>query len=194
MVTNRSLRSPCPILNFSKRYPLLHTQSEKTPPGNTETLAGLTVVDVRILHAEDAAAAEHHLVLRQGSRLVGEQVLDLAQVLGDVEGPALDPGVQLLVVQVQVVVDEVDLAQLHKLDGHVERDGDQHLVGGGGGWSPVEKNVEKRFQGRSSKPLLWTAGTHVSSGAAHEAASVKLTCRTMIMVQKTLKPARAGEA
>lgn len=93
-----------------------------------EWLSVLTVVHVGVLHPKDAAAAEHHLVLRQGSGLVGEQVLDLAQVLSDVEGPALDPGVQLFVVQLQVVVDEVDLAQFHKLDGHVERDGDQHLM------------------------------------------------------------------
>lgn len=60
-------------------------------------------------------------------------MLDLTEILGDVESPALDPGVQLLVVQVQVVVDEVDLAQFHNLDGHVERNGDQHLEDTNGG-------------------------------------------------------------
>lgn len=85
---------------------------------------------MRVLHPKDTAAAEHHLILRQSSCLVGEQVLDLTQVLSDVEGPALDPGVQLLVVKGQVVVDEVDLAQFHDLDGHVQRNGDQHLKRG----------------------------------------------------------------
>lgn len=88
----------------------------------------LTIFLMRVFHPEDTAAAEHHLVLCQSSRLIGEQVLDLTQVLSDVEGPALDPGVQLLVVQGQVVVDEVDLAQFHDLNGHVQRNGDQHLL------------------------------------------------------------------
>lgn len=88
----------------------------------------LTIFFMRIFHPIYTAAAEHHLVLCQSSRLIREQILDLTQVLSDVEGPALDPGVQLLVIQGQVVVDEVDLAQLHNLNGHVERDGDQHLL------------------------------------------------------------------
>ncbi|TNN72563.1 hypothetical protein EYF80_017170 [Liparis tanakae] len=57
-----------------------------------------------------------------------EEVLDLSEVLRDVQGPTLNPGIQLLVVQRQVIVDEVDLTQLHDLNGHVQRDGDQHLV------------------------------------------------------------------
>lgn len=88
----------------------------------------LTIFFMRIFHPIYTAAAEHHLVLCQSSRLIREQILDLTQVLSDVEGPALDPGVQLLVIQGQVVVDEVDLAQLHNLNGHVERNGDQHLL------------------------------------------------------------------
>lgn len=55
-------------------------------------------------------------------------MLDLTEILGDVQSPALNPGVQLLVVQVQVIVDEVDLAQFHNLNGHIERNGDQHLM------------------------------------------------------------------
>lgn len=52
-----------------------------------------------IFNPIDTAAAEHHLVLCQSSCLIREQVLDLTQVLSDIEGPALDPGVQLHVVQ-----------------------------------------------------------------------------------------------
>lgn len=91
-------------------------------------LSVLTIFLVRVLNPINTAAAEHHLVLRQSSRLISEEVLDLAQVLRDVQGPTLNPGIQLLVVQRQVIVDEVDLTQLHNLNGHVQRDGDQHLV------------------------------------------------------------------
>lgn len=60
----------------------------------------LTIFVMRIFNPIDAAAAEHHLVFCQRSRLIREQVLDLTQVLRDVKGPALDPRVQLLVVKV----------------------------------------------------------------------------------------------
>lgn len=83
---------------------------------------------MRIFNPIDAATAEHHLVLGQSSSLIGEQVLDLPQILRDVEGPALDSGVQLLVVQGEVILDEVDLPQFHNLNGHVQRDGDEHLL------------------------------------------------------------------
>lgn len=86
-----------------------------------------TVFLVRILAAHDGAAPEHHLVLSQRPRLVREEVLDLAQVLRDVEGPALNGRIGLFVVQVEVIVQEEDLAELHQLDGHVQGDRDQHL-------------------------------------------------------------------
>lgn len=54
---------------------------------------------MRIFNPIDTAATEHHLVLCQSSCLVREQVLDPTQVLCDVESPALDAGIQLLVVQ-----------------------------------------------------------------------------------------------
>lgn len=88
-----------------------------------------TIFLVRILAAHDGAAPEHHPVLRQRARLVGEDVLDLAQVLRDVEGTTLDGRVGLFVVQVEVVVQEEDLPELHQLDGHVQGDWDQHLPG-----------------------------------------------------------------
>lgn len=62
-------------------------------------LSVLTIFLMRIFNPIDTAAAEYHLVLCQSSSLIREQVLDLTQLLSDVEGPALDPGVQLLVVQ-----------------------------------------------------------------------------------------------
>lgn len=80
-----------------------------------------------ILHPKDATAAEHHPVFCESSCLVREQVLNLSQVLSDIEGPTLDPGIQLLIVKGQVIVDEVDLTQFHNLNGHIQRNGNQHL-------------------------------------------------------------------
>lgn len=88
-----------------------------------------TIFLVTILSAHDGAAPEHHLVLGQRPRLVGEDVLDLAQVLGDVQGSALNGQIGLLVVEVKVIVQEEYLPQLHQLNGHVQRDRDQHLGG-----------------------------------------------------------------
>lgn len=82
---------------------------------------------MRVLHPGHGAAAEHHLVLGQRARLVGEDVLHLAEVLCDVESPALQVGVRLLVIQLHILVDEVHLADLHNLDRHKQGDGDQHL-------------------------------------------------------------------
>ena len=82
---------------------------------------------VRIVPAAHRAAAEHHLVLCQSPGLVGEDVLDLAQVLGDVESPGQERSVGWLVVHVQVPVEEIDLDDLDYLDGYVERHRDDHL-------------------------------------------------------------------
>lgn len=86
-----------------------------------------------VLGAHDGASAKHHLVLCQSPGLVREDVLDLPQVLRDVQGLALDAAVGLLVVQIHVIRDEEDLADLHQLNGDVEGDGNQDLKGGRGG-------------------------------------------------------------
>lgn len=83
-----------------------------------------------VLHPGHGAAAKHHLVLRQCARLVGEDVLHLAEVLGDVESSALQMGVGLLVVQLDVLMDEVHLADLDDLNRHKQGDGYQHLEEG----------------------------------------------------------------
>lgn len=82
---------------------------------------------VRVLAAHDRATPEHHFVLGERPCLVREDVLDLAQVLRDVEGSALNGHIGLFVVQVKVIVQEEDLPELHQLNGHVQGDGDQHL-------------------------------------------------------------------
>ena len=79
--------------------------------------------------AHDGTTSEHHLVLGQRSCFVGEDVLDLTQVLSDVEGSTLNGQVSLFIIQVKVVVQEEDLPELHQLNGHVQGDWDQYLWG-----------------------------------------------------------------
>lgn len=92
-----------------------------------EPLGAHTIFLVRILAAHDGATSEHHLVLCQGPRLIGEDVLDLAQVLRDIEGSTLNGQIGLFIIQVKVIVQEEHLPELHQLNGDVQRDGDQHL-------------------------------------------------------------------
>lgn len=86
-----------------------------------------------VFDTRHSAPPKHHLVLRQRARLVGEDVLHLAEVLGDVQSSALQVRVGLLVVQLHVLMDEVHLADLDDLDRHEEGDGDQHLEFGSEG-------------------------------------------------------------
>lgn len=66
--------------------------------------------------------------------------MDLSQVLCDVQGLALDAGVRLLIVQINVVGDEEDLTNLHQLNGQVQGDGDQNLMGGGQEMETQDRN------------------------------------------------------
>jgi len=88
---------------------------------------------MRVVLSADGARFELHLVLGERAGLVGEDVLHLPEVLGNVEGAALDPFVRGLVVERQVLVDEVHLQQLDDLQRHIQRQRDhrlkQHEVG-----------------------------------------------------------------
>lgn len=118
----------------------------------------LTVGVVRVLHARHDAAPEDHPVLGEGAGLVGEDVLDLAQVLGDVERPALQLGARLGVMQLHVLVDEVHLAHLDDLDGHVQGDGDQNLEDTR---APRER---RRARGLGAGPVGSRAKRHAAGG------------------------------
>ena len=78
--------------------------------------------------AADGAAAELHLVAGEGARLVGKDVLDLAELLDEGGGAAEGGGVRLGVVHVEVRVDELCLLELDDLHGDDEGDGDQVVV------------------------------------------------------------------
>ena len=64
---------------------------------------------MRIVLPRYRTRLELHLVFCQSACFVGEDVLDLTQILGDVQGPALYPLVSGLVVEIKILVDEVDL-------------------------------------------------------------------------------------
>ena len=70
---------------------------------------------------------EHHLVLCEGPGLVAEHELHLAELLRDVEGPALCALVMHRVIHQLVIVNQVDLHQLDNLDCDIERQGDDDL-------------------------------------------------------------------
>ena len=101
--------------------------SPHRPRSRDSPVPGLTVRIVRIFYASHSAPSENHLILCQSASFIREDILDLPQVLRDVQSPALQLGVGLLIVQLQVLVDEVHLAHFNDLDGDVERNGDQDL-------------------------------------------------------------------
>ena len=70
--------------------------------------------------AHEGAPLEHHLVLGQCPRLVAGHEPDLAELLGDVEGPTLGALVVHRVVHQLVVVDQVNLDQLGNLNGNIQ--------------------------------------------------------------------------
>ncbi len=79
-------------------------------------LACLTIGIMGVFYPCHSAAAKHHLVLSQRACLVREDVLHLAEVLGDVKSSALQVRVCLLVIQLRVLMDEVHLADLDDLN------------------------------------------------------------------------------
>ncbi len=85
-----------------------------------------------VLDVEDLAAHheldELHLVAGERAGLVREDVGHHAQLLHQVRGAHSAGHVQLLAVQLVVHGDEVGLAHVHELDGHVQRDGDEVVV------------------------------------------------------------------
>lgn len=86
-----------------------------------------TVLFVWVLGSHDGASPKHHLVLSQGACFVWEDVFNLPQVLCDVQSLTLYAAVSLLIVQINIISDEENLANLDQLDGYVERDGNQDL-------------------------------------------------------------------
>ena len=82
---------------------------------------GIAVAVVIEVLSLQSTSLEDHLVLCQGPRLVAEHELDLAELLGDVEGPALGALVVDGVVHQLVVVDQINLDQLCYLYCNIQR-------------------------------------------------------------------------
>ena len=81
------------------------------------------------------------MVLRQCACLVGEDILNLAEVLADVESSTLERRVRGGVVHVPIPVDEVDLDEFDYLNGNVQRDWDDDL----GVWEIEDRDYHKQI-------------------------------------------------
>ena len=84
----------------------------------SDGIAVAVVIEVLPLKS---TSLEHHLILSQCPGLVAEHELDLAELLGDVEGPALGALVVDRVVHQLVVVDQINLDQLCYLYCNIQR-------------------------------------------------------------------------
>jgi hypothetical protein len=81
------------------------------------------VADVDL--AVNGALTEEHGVLSEGTGLVGEDVLDLTEVVGEV--PAASGGAAAVSLHVVVAPDETGLNETGELDGNIKRDRDDVL-------------------------------------------------------------------
>ena len=75
---------------------------------------------MRVVGTPHRATSEHHVVLRQRPCLVGEDVLNLSEILADVESPTLEGCVGRCVVHATVPVDEVDLNEFNYLKSDIQ--------------------------------------------------------------------------
>lgn len=80
-------------------------------------------------NAVDGAFLEFHDVLRERAGFVGEDVFDLAKVVGDVPCFGDTGCIERFVVHIEVLRDEECLDGLDDFDGNIERDGYDVLEG-----------------------------------------------------------------
>ena len=77
----------------------------------------------KLVHASvQEELLEYHLVLGECARLVGEQVLDLAEVFVDLRVVRLGGYVHSLVVHLDVPLEELRAQKALRLDGNIHRD------------------------------------------------------------------------
>lgn len=111
---------------------------------------------MRVLRAHDGATSKNHLVLGERACLVGEDVLNLSQVLCNVQSFTLYSAVCLLIIKVYVIRDEENLANLHQLNGNIEGDWDQDLEEGK---TQHENPVSGGFRDKSRGEILFQPAT-----------------------------------
>lgn len=80
-----------------------------------------------VVDASDRASAKYHVVLGQGAGLVGKHVLDLAEFFRNVQRSTFYSFVQFLIVELDVFVDEIHLAQFDDFNADVQRQWNQDL-------------------------------------------------------------------
>ena len=82
---------------------------------------------MRVVLSTHSTTPKHHLIFSESASLVGEDVLDLAQVFIDVQSPAHQGPVIGSMVHAEVPANEVDLDQFDYLHCHIQGHGDDHL-------------------------------------------------------------------
>lgn len=80
-----------------------------------------------VVHTVDRASPEEHFVFGEGASLVGEYVLYLAQLFGDVHRSALRSFVGQHVEKVRIVVDVIDLQDFAQFHCDVQRHRNHYL-------------------------------------------------------------------
>lgn len=73
------------------------------------------------------ATPKEHLVFRQRARLVGENMLHLSELFGDIHGTTFAALICLHVEHFDVIMDMIHLQDLAQLDGDVQRQGNHYL-------------------------------------------------------------------
>ena len=89
----------------------------------------LVLVDVRVIVVDsaDRATTEDHVILRQRPRFIRENVLNLAQFLGDVQSATFDALAGDGIFQMRIVMDVEDLNELGQFNRDVQRQGNHDL-------------------------------------------------------------------
>jgi hypothetical protein len=94
----------------------------QTHLGDLNDIARLEVDHIAVGSASNAALVERHDVLRQRARFVGENVLDLSQLLVERRRASSRIRFALLVQHLFVPIDLERLDKANHLNGHVQRD------------------------------------------------------------------------
>lgn len=117
------------------------------------------VKDVAIAIPSDGALVETHYVLSERARLVGEDVLDLAELFVERRGASLGGRLRLFVEHLLVPIDEEGLGKPDDLHAYVERDG-HHRVEHDGIGEEDEQGNDSRAGGRLgwNQRIPWEVG------------------------------------
>lgn len=108
------------------------------------------VKDVAVARSADGAFVKAHNVLRQRARLVGKDVLDLAQLLVECRRPGFGARLRLVVEHLLVPVDKERLGEPDDFDADVQRDGHDRVKHNG-----VREEDEQSDDRRAARRVGW---------------------------------------